>query len=70
MNDHDNKDGEYDEGGGVGNDNNDAVLMGMTEATSNYIKTKNLSVEKERSVDSTAQKKTNKITKFRINAFL
>ena len=35
-----------------------------------YIKTKNLSVEKERSIDSKAQKKTNKITKFRINAFL
>ena len=34
------------------------------------IKTKNLSVEKERSIDSKAQKKTNKITKFRINAFL
>ena len=33
-------------------------------------KTKNLSVEKERSIDSKAQKKTNKITKFRINAFL
>ena len=33
------------------------------------IKTKNLSVEKERSIDSKAQKKTNKITKFRINAF-
>ena len=35
-----------------------------------YIKTKNLSVEKERSIDSKAQKKTNKITKFMINAFL
>ena len=35
-----------------------------------YIKTKTLSVEKERSIDSKAQKKTNKITKFRINAFL
>ena len=34
------------------------------------IKTKNLSVEKERSIDSKAQKKTNEITKFRINAFL
>ena len=34
------------------------------------IKTKNLSVEKERSIDSKAQKNTNKITKFRINAFL
>ena len=30
------------------------------------IKTKNLSVEKERSMDSKAQKKTNKITKFMI----
>ena len=34
------------------------------------IKTKNLSVEKERSIDSKAQKKTNKITKFMINSFL
>ena len=34
------------------------------------LKQKNLSVEKERSIDSKAQKKTNKITKFRINAFL
>ena len=34
------------------------------------IKTKNLSVQKERSIDSKAQKKINKITKFRINAFL
>ena len=34
------------------------------------IKTKNPSVEKERSIDSKAQKKTNEITKFRINAFL
>ena len=34
------------------------------------IKTKNLSVEKERYIDSKAQKKTNKITKFMINPFL
>ena len=34
------------------------------------IKTKNLSVEKARSIDSKAQKKTNKITKFMINSFL
>ena len=34
------------------------------------LKQKNLSVEKERSIDSKAQKKTNKITKFMINSFL
>ena len=47
-----------------------SISSGSHPCLLGVIKTKNLAVEKERSIDSKAQKKTNKITKFMINAFL